>query len=175
MLRLDDPRWKELRTAYGSGADVPEKLSRLVERPSFQDLRLADPDDLLYGFLCHQGTVYTATFAALPHLIERAALLGPRERLELLIFAGFVEEGRNRNDAAAVPEFLSRAYIEAIKAAASIAWQDLAEPWDEWSFRYLVGAYAALRGFRRIGSAIMGPNDELDAITETPQPGQTTN
>ena len=169
LLSLDDSRWKELKTAYGSAADIQEKLRRLLEYPSWKDGRLADPDDLLYGFLCHQGTVYTATFAALPHFIELAGRLEPRERLDLVIFAGSVEEGRDFTGAAELPDFLSRAYLDALEVAARTAWADLAQQWDELDFRYLLGAYAALRGFRRIGLAITGPNDVLDAVPDAPQ------
>ena len=166
MLGFDDPRWKELLTAYGSAADVLEKFRRLLEQPSWKDGRLDDPDDLLYGSLCHQGTVYTATFAAVPHFIELARRLEPRKRLDLLIFAGDVEEGRGLPDAAKLPVFLSRAYDHAVEMAGAMAHADLAQPWDGMEFRYLLGAYAALRGFRGIASVI-STSEELDSMPET--------
>ncbi|MEV4709105.1 hypothetical protein [Actinoplanes sp. NPDC049316] len=57
---LDEVDWAALTHAYGPAHDVPELL---------REAALSD----LYGRIFHQGTVYTATAAAVPFLVELAA------------------------------------------------------------------------------------------------------
>jgi len=72
LLDLDDRRWAELTHAYGSAADIPPLLRHLREFPPATDYR-AEPYFSLWTALCHQGPVYPASYAAVPHLV--AALL----------------------------------------------------------------------------------------------------
>jgi hypothetical protein len=60
MLSLTDTRWEQLHHAFGPAHDVPGILQQL------QEGNTQDKDDLFYGMLCHQYTVYDATFAAMP-------------------------------------------------------------------------------------------------------------
>ena len=160
MLDLDDPRWSQLQAAYGSASDIPERLHRFLRLPTELDGKLNDPDDLLYGELCHQAcTAYTATYAAVPHIVVHAVQLPARNRISLLIFVAFVEAVQDF-DAPPIPEFLREAYLEAIKAATAMTHADVALEWEKETLYLLLGALAVLRGFRRIGYAIMTTDEE---------------
>jgi hypothetical protein len=76
--------WSDLRHAYGTAADVPALLERLVPDP-----RNEVWDDL-WSRLCHQGSVYSASFAALPSLQAAARTWSPAERLMPLCLAGAI-------------------------------------------------------------------------------------
>jgi hypothetical protein len=68
MLPLDSPRWSELKHAYGFASDVPGLLSQLVAFPAeatYQD----EPWFTLWSSLYHQGDIYPASFAAVPHIV----------------------------------------------------------------------------------------------------------
>jgi hypothetical protein len=65
VIPLDSPRWSELKHAHGDGSDLPEILGRLSDGD-------AEAMDDLFGSICHQGTTYTASYAAVPHLAEIA-------------------------------------------------------------------------------------------------------
>lgn len=85
MLALTDPLWSKLDHAYGLG-DINETVAELV----------ADWDEdvaaeLFWGSLCHQSTLYGATYAAIPHLLAIAEPddAGP-QRKEIAIFLGAV-------------------------------------------------------------------------------------
>ena len=69
---LDDIDWAGLSHAYGSAADVSGQLRAL---PTETGDPWADdaPLSALFGSLYHQGTVYEATAAAVPFLVELAA------------------------------------------------------------------------------------------------------
>ncbi len=78
MLRLDSLEWLELGHAYGSAHDIPILLTRLASGDN-------DALDPLFGALCHQGSVYSASFAAMPHLVAIAKQLSdPDLRAETL-------------------------------------------------------------------------------------------
>lgn len=85
MLSLTDTRWEQLHHAYGPANDVPGILQQLQEGND------EDKDDLFYGMLCHQYTVYDATFAAMPAVFR---LLEEQESIpaimEILNFCGGV-------------------------------------------------------------------------------------
>ncbi|WP_445277460.1 hypothetical protein [Streptomyces sp. DSM 41033] len=58
--------WSQLSHAYGSAEDIPALLDQIASEPSPE--RWND----LWSALCHQGSVYSASFAALPWLADVA-------------------------------------------------------------------------------------------------------
>ncbi len=85
MIELDNPNWKLLRHAYGSAEDIPEMLVNLRKNDQTND------DDLFYGCLCHQYSLYSATFAAIPHLVEIMQQTHNKElKCDILVFCGMV-------------------------------------------------------------------------------------
>jgi hypothetical protein len=78
------PDWTQLRHAYGSAEDLPDLLREMSPDPS------APVWNELWSCLCHQDTVYSASFAALPVLLEVARRWLPRERVMILGLAGAI-------------------------------------------------------------------------------------
>jgi hypothetical protein len=76
--------WTSLHHAYGEAGDVPALLNNLTP----------DPADEVWGELwsriCHQGSVYTASFAALPALADAAGRWQPKQRAQPLALAGCI-------------------------------------------------------------------------------------
>jgi hypothetical protein len=68
------PEWHTLRHAYGAAEDVPELLDQLSP-----DGEAAIWDEL-WSRVCHQGTVYTASFPVLPYLLAAASKSQPSQR-----------------------------------------------------------------------------------------------
>jgi len=68
MLSLNSPEWSDLKHAYGSAHDIPDLLRRLRDFPA-HDEYTAEPYYSLWSSLCHQGAIYSASFAAVPHLV----------------------------------------------------------------------------------------------------------
>lgn len=67
---LDDIKWKDLKHAFGSAADVPANLRGLCAEPGAAAHKEAL--QALCGSIYHQRTVYEATQYAVPFLIEIA-------------------------------------------------------------------------------------------------------
>ncbi|MFI0355560.1 hypothetical protein [Actinomadura sp. 9N407] len=82
--------WTQLRHAYGRADDVPGMLDRLVPAQ-------AEVWTELFSAICHQGTVYSASFAALPRLTELARDWEPADRLRPLSVAGSIVAGAHQN------------------------------------------------------------------------------
>ncbi|WP_431962445.1 hypothetical protein [Actinacidiphila sp. bgisy160] len=91
--------WSRLRHAYGTAEDVPVLLARVGTGP--EEEVWGD----LWSRLCHQGSVYPASFAALPELAD----LGGRKDEDgdnALVLAGAIvaaaDEGERRDHAGSV-------------------------------------------------------------------------
>ncbi|WP_103562275.1 hypothetical protein [Actinomadura rubteroloni] len=107
---MEEPDWPNLEHAYGPAGDVPALLDALVPDGT------ADVWDELWSRLCHQGTVYSASFAALPRLTEAAARWDPADRVMVLALAGAIVVGLE-DDAPAERTTLHRLTSEALAAA----------------------------------------------------------
>ncbi len=82
--------WSQLTHAYGTAEDVPGLLE--VAGP--------DPEspawDELWSRLCHQGTVYPASYAALPVLVGKARQLTATDRTMPLLLAASIVASTDR-------------------------------------------------------------------------------
>ena len=70
LADLDSIAWNELSHAYGPAGDTPELLRLLT---SGVDEQARDAEQELWSSICHQGSVYPATVAAVPFLARLAA------------------------------------------------------------------------------------------------------
>ncbi|MEZ4489314.1 MAG: hypothetical protein R3C24_12995 [Cyanobacteriota/Melainabacteria group bacterium] len=97
MISLDSPRWKELRQAYGTAEAVPELL-RAMEKEDAQRVAMTTSGGGsksvwhdIWSSLCHQSSVYTATYAAVPYMVSVAKKGSLTLRLDVLVFCGIVQ------------------------------------------------------------------------------------
>jgi hypothetical protein len=69
LAGVDDIPWRELGHAYGEAGAVPALLRTLALGSGGAEEALGE----LYGSICHQGSVYSATVYAVPFLARIAA------------------------------------------------------------------------------------------------------
>src|SRR5688572_14620061 len=105
MLPLDSPRWSELTHAYGTAEDIPELLRQLKNLPRSHGEE--EPWLTLWSSLAHQGDVYSASFAAVPHVIEALARAPERADSSYFQFPAWIEICRAKS-AVEVPEIFAR-------------------------------------------------------------------
>lgn len=86
LLPLDSPRWLQLSTDGTPPATVPRLLREIQEQGTFGTAW----EKLHGGPILHQGTVYEATYAALPHVVAMAAQRDPRTLGRFWIDIGFI-------------------------------------------------------------------------------------
>jgi len=124
MLELSSPLWSELSHAYGSATDIPDLLAQLYAASAqatwlFQDWD-SEPLASLGNALVHQGDVYSASYAALPHLIAIATAQPAPNRIICLNLVGCIAMGQQQAHAPPIPGQLLAAYTTALSQAGSL-------------------------------------------------------
>lgn len=141
-LELSDPRWNDLRSAYGDTTDVVAWLTEAYREGELSCDRLGD----LINEVQHQGDTSTAMYAVAAHLIALAQRFTPTQAFPLLTQVGLIYASVGRRDSVPCPAFLQQEF----SASAPIAAQQLSEllplarQFDE--FKWAVAALAGLMG-----------------------------
>jgi hypothetical protein len=113
MLALNSPHWSELSHAYGSASDIPDLLISLRKFPPDEGQE-AEPYFSLWSALCHQGDVYTASFAAVPHLVAAVQECPERAPWTVLLLVASIEIARVDGCGPAIPSNLETPYRAAL-------------------------------------------------------------
>ncbi|MGP3990156.1 hypothetical protein [Streptomyces sp. 3N207] len=122
---IDEVEWAALEHAYGSADDVPD----LLRAAGSVDAQVREEAlDGLVSSLCHQGSIYSATAAAVP-FVARLVLEGPGDRLALLWLLHGAADGTGpeyrkvrRAVAAALPALLHLAVDEEPSVRRTMVW-----------------------------------------------------
>jgi hypothetical protein len=158
MLSLDSPEWTILQHAYGNASDIPDLLRQLEPLPSSEGN--AEPWFSIWSSLAHQGDVYTASFAAVPHVVRFLASHPSAAPSVYFQFPAWIEICRQRR-AMAVPDDLSSDYFAALKMLESLVCAAASKDWDRDFLVSALSALAVSKGFPVIAEAIQ----ELDDAT----------
>jgi hypothetical protein len=126
-LSLDSPRWGQLAQAYGSAEDVPRLLEALACIGT-EDAR-AEVWFALWRTLHRPDEVYSASFAAVPHLLAIGRMFGLRERAEAVHLATRIEVARRSPSSDAMPADVVEAYAAAVESLPLIVGEVAAAPW----------------------------------------------
>ena len=144
MLSLQDPRWKELRHAYGDASGIPALLEAIEREPATANRREGPWFDL-WSALYHQGDIYSASFAAVPHVVRILALSPDKACLDFFLLPASIEVARNRS-AIAVPPDLASAYRESLAQLPALAAAASQREWEGSFGRAVLAAVAASKG-----------------------------
>ena len=151
-LALDSPRWHTLAQAYGAAGDVPRLLGHL-ERVT--DAERAELWFGLWALLCAGGRVYSASYAAVPHLVAFAARRPLPDRAQALHLIGAIEASRHGAPAPAVPDDVAAPYHAAVAQVAPLIARSVDEPWDADTAQVLASVLAIAKGHPRFGTAAL--------------------
>ncbi|ONI70645.1 hypothetical protein ALI144C_49425 [Actinosynnema sp. ALI-1.44] len=145
--------WGQLTHAYGTAEDIPTRLDQVAAEPS------ADWNDL-WSALCHQGTVYPASFAALHRLADIAASGDTKQRAQALALAGAIVGSDDRPSSIGD---VHAAYAEDIAALLRLANEHLRTVTAKDEYLYLVQSILAFEG-HDVGSDPLGglANEEYE-------------
>ena len=154
MLPLNDARWSTLSNAYGASSHIPRLLADAEKLPEDSG-RDVEPYFSLWSALCHQGDVYAASYAALPHLVRIVEENPDKFRWTLLLLVHAIEVARSEGRGPIVPEGLSEPYKMALARLPAIAGGLLTgDHLNELELRVILAACASAKGFASIGEAI---------------------
>jgi len=161
MLSLESPVWQRLTHAYGKASDVPGLLARLSANTAPANSYKDEPWLSLWSSLCHQGDVYTASYAALPHIVQIGTnALGP-------VDAGFfslpacIEVARNKRRGPEIPPELAAAYFDGLRGLHKCAFHHASDDWNEGMAQVVAAALAASKGQFKLAEALMDLDDDI--------------
>ncbi|MER7173419.1 hypothetical protein [Streptomyces mesophilus] len=146
--------WSTLHHAYGTAQDIPGLLADISPDPQ-------DPGwEALWSRLCHQGTVYSASYAALPALADTARRWSAAERRSPLYLAGAIVASIDRPDGGDDPHLSHPAAIAELRELTEEALREPGLTEDALNYVQLLGTLLSLEGVQVWGEQIDGLNGE---------------
>ena len=148
--------WKSLAHAYGSAEDIPALLEAAVTDTRGGHIS-GSPWFDLWSALCHQGDSYSASLAAVPHLVRLAALPAYRTKFDPLFLAACIEVSRLEGRGPELTAASSATYREALSKGRELAESALTQTLDQDSRAVIEGCVPAFSGDFRAARAIWDP------------------
>jgi hypothetical protein len=160
MIPLNDTRWAMLTDCYGSAVEIPALLSQAANFPP-DDEPNAEPYFSLWSALCHQGDVYPASYAAVPHLVAMLESNPLKAHWSILLLIVSIEIARFQQRGPLLAGELSLPYKTALVRLPSAVAAMSGQQWDESFTRIAASAIAASRGQAALAEAIMELEPEM--------------
>jgi hypothetical protein len=145
--------WSRLTHAYGTAEDVPGLLGQLG--PDLQTLAWGE----LWSRICHQGTAYSASYAALPALTRKARAWPASGRTGPLILAAAIIASTDRPRGQPDPHVAWPAQLAELAALTEEALRNPGLAGDPVTYVYLLQALLAFEGAGAWGRELVGLND----------------
>ncbi len=158
MLTLESNHWSALHHAYGAATDIPALLSQLSTLPGAQGE--SEPWFSLWSALAHQGDVFDASFAAVPHVVHAASTNPLGADAVYFQFPAWVEICRRKQEVE-VPVELAGAYFDALAKLPSLVAAASAREWDADFLQCALSAIAAAKGQPLIAEAVQELSPEV--------------
>jgi hypothetical protein len=120
----------------------------------------SEPWFSLWSALAHQGDVYTASFAAVPHVVRVLATSPSSASSTCFQFPVWVQICRQRHNLT-VPEELSASYFTALEKLGHLVCAASSSDWDFEFLRVALSAMAISKGSALMAEALL----ELDEVS----------
>jgi hypothetical protein len=153
MLRLDSPKWSKLRHCYGPATNLPVLLRQLADFPP-ETSSMTEPWETLWSSLYHQGDIYPASFAAVPHIIGAIAADPQRATMSYFALPAAIEVARWKGKIKP-PKFLLAGYQEALACLPGLAAASARLAWDPHLCQSALAAVAAATGNHEIAELLI--------------------
>ncbi len=160
MLSLDDPRWGELRHAYGAATDIPGLLRALASSPEQKANYKDEPWLSLWSSLCHQGDVYTASYAAVPHIVQIASEAKGAVDFSFFQLPTAIELARQAGRGPAVPQNCVDDYNRAIAQLIENVSIHRNDVWDQSMLLSAAAAQAVAKGHFKVAEVLLNLDDD---------------
>jgi hypothetical protein len=145
MDTLQEIDWSRLTDAYGPAEGIPALLRRAETDTRPGHIAGSTWFDL-WSALCHQGDIYTASYAAVPHLVNLASHPTYHTQYDPLYLAASIHVRGARGEPPSIPEDLVVAYRRALPRGLELAKAALQRPLDNDSRKAFQGCVAAFHG-----------------------------
>jgi hypothetical protein len=150
-LSLDDTlRWSLLQHAYEPATDIPGLLRQLEALPASGGKD--EPWFSLWSTLAHQGDVYSASLAAVPHVVRALSTAPDKADSSYFQFPAWVEICRQKKTVE-IPNDLRSAYFAALARLPPLVARAADREWDGDFLRCALSAVAASKGYAKVAEA----------------------
>ena len=157
--------WEKLEHAYGNAANIPALLAQLADFPS-ESSSENEPWLTLWSSLCHQGDIYSASFAAVPEIVRHLASAPERATFSYFCLPAAIEIARFQNNVP-VPEVLHAAYFAAIQQLGMLAGQLVTTSPDDVVAQAAIAAFTVSIGQHEYANLVLNvPKNELPEVME---------
>jgi len=156
MLALDDPSWTTLRCAQGDARGIPALLAQLDGARA--DDCIGEPWQSLWESLCDEGQVFSASFAAVPHIVAILAEAPERATPSHFLLPTSIELARAAHDAE-IPAHLIDGYVTALSRLPLLAGLVAAPDWSELMCSAALAATAAATGQHAVAELLLEADD----------------
>jgi hypothetical protein len=157
VLSLRSSRWQQLQHAYGTAGDIPDLLEQLDSQP--KDDGVSAPWFPLWSALIHQGDVYSASFAAVPHVIAALSRAPAAAHESYFHFPAWVEICREKQGVE-VPSELRDAYFGSLSKLPHLVSLAAANAWDRGFLACALAAAAVAKGQHAVAEALLEMAEE---------------
>jgi hypothetical protein len=140
--------------AYGPADDIPGLLAQAEPDPS------SPVWDELWSRLCHQGTVYSASFAALPMLTDIAGRWSTAQRSMPLVLAGAIVSSADQQGVRVDPHASYRVEIAALRGLTEEALQSSDLAGESGTYVHMLMALLAFEGVKLWSEQLDGLNND---------------
>jgi hypothetical protein len=147
MLDLSGPRWKKL--------EYLQQSRRLLKTAAPSESYQSEPWNSRWGSLCHQSDVYTASYAAVSHIIHLGLKRPVSERFDFSLRSAKIEAMRCKKASPHVPRDLKSSYEDAIRSGYALVKSSLGHSWSEEAYRVMLGALLVFRGNPALGNMLL--------------------
>ena len=154
MLALNDDAWSELSHAHGNAGDIPARLRQLAGFPSGEGCK-DEPYASLWRALLHKHCVYSASYAALPHMVEMMGDDPGRAHASVLELVTRIEIARAKGNGPSLEHGQAVMYHAALERLPEVIAMMARHPWDEVVTRIASAALAAARNQAMLAEAIL--------------------
>lgn len=161
MLSLDDPRRNELQHAYGDAADIPDLLRALSSSTGPTKDYRDEPWFSLWSSLCHQDDVYTASYAAIPHIVDIASKAKSPIDFSFFQLPASVEIARKCRRGPDLPTAFADEYHRAIAQLVENVNLHRQADWDQSMLISAAAALAVAKGHIDVAEALLNLDDDL--------------
>jgi hypothetical protein len=153
LASLNGIRWSELSHAYGFAGDTEPLLRSLYDFPP-ESRSQAEPWHTLWSSLCHQGDVYSASFAAVPVIVDALRTRPESATLSYFQLPVCIELARVEHHFD-VPDDLEKPYFAAIARLPSLVAEASAATWDADMTAVACAAIAVAKGKWRLAELLI--------------------
>ena len=154
MIELDSPAWGQLKHAYGTAEDMPALLHQLAENPRPTD-PTEEPWFTLWSSLCHQGDVYEASYAAVPHIVEIGIQSSGPIAWNFFMLPACIEIGRVGRPRPPIPDELAGAYFKGLERLHECAFVHTTDAWNSDMTQCVAAALAAAKGHIELATLLI--------------------